>query len=162
MKSLSAAPSKAAETFNLQTFVFYKLKRKLKALFVEHKSLIKFGVVGLTGSIIDIGVLTLLVEVFNLDIVFSNACSVALAIVNNFLLNKLWTFRDTSKNYTEQFFKYATVSFIGWLMNIVLMKLFLWLGWFYLIAKVVIIMIVSGWNYLLNKLWTFKQPDILK
>lgn len=127
--------------------------------FNKYEELLRFSIVGMMGAIIDIGVLTFCVEILKFNIISANCLSVGLAIINNFFLNKYWTFKNKNRELKKQFTKYAIVSIIGWLLNFVLMKLFLWVDVWYLAAKIIIILIVSIWNYALNKLWTFKKNN---
>lgn len=120
---------------------------------------IKFSVVGVSGTIIDYGVLNLLVLVFHLNVYFSSAVSFSLAVVNNFFWNKYWTFRVsnlTGRPY-YQFFQFLSVSVVGLGLNLLIMYLLihffnLWYNW----AKAFAIIVVLFWNFIANKFWTFK------
>jgi putative flippase GtrA len=129
----------------------------IKNQFIKYKRIIKFGIIGLSGTVIDFSVLTLLVELAGFNILIANAISFIFGATNNFVWNKFWTFRNKDRKFRKQFFKYLTVAFIGLIINTALMHLFITLGLHYLIAKVVIAAIVVIWNYNGNKFWTFRQ-----
>lgn len=100
-------------------FVGYLLSR-LKPFFFE---LAKFGLIGVTNTVIDLGL-------FNLFIYFSHVSdgymvsvfksfSVLAAIINSFIWNKYWSFakKDTA-NVGEEFTHFLAISLIGLLMNV--------------------------------------------
>lgn len=136
-----------------------------KNRFFSHKKLIlqfiKFCIVGTLGMIIDIGFLNLLHKVFNLNVYFSATISFILAVINNFLLNRHWTFKGLKmkeKSPPRQFTFFVMVSIIGLGINLGIMWILiesfnLWYNW----AKVIAILIVTLWNFLANKFWTFRE-----
>jgi len=118
---------------------------------------IKYSLVGVTGTIVDLAALYLLVEYAHLDVLFAATISFLFAVVNNFTWNKFWTFKDKSTNYRKQFIKFLIVSCVGLALTLSCMyvlvnMLFIW----YMYAKVITSMIVLIWNFLGNKYWTFR------
>jgi putative flippase GtrA len=65
---------------------------KLKPLFSPR--FIKFGVVGASGIAVNLGFLFLFADVAELHTNLASGLAIELSIVNNFLLNDRWTFRD--------------------------------------------------------------------
>ena len=59
----------------------------------------KFGTVGLLGAGINLGLLTLLVEVFDWYYIFAAAIAIICAGASNFTLNKFFTFDDKKKSH---------------------------------------------------------------
>lgn len=104
------------------------------------------------------GALYLFVNFLNLPILLSTSLSFILAVINNFILNKIWTFKDKSRNYRKQFIKFFIISLIGLALTLVSMYLLVYLAkiW-YILAKLITSAIVLTWNFLANKLWTFKE-----
>ncbi|MFA7662929.1 MAG: GtrA family protein, partial [Patescibacteria group bacterium] len=84
---------------------------------------IKYGLVGTSGAVIDLGLLYLLVEFLNFNPVVAGSISFILAVVNNFYWNKIWTFENTSKDYGKQFGKFLLVSLAGLGLTAILMYL---------------------------------------
>lgn len=124
----------------------------------------KYGVVGVSGTIIDVAALWLLVEFvpfFENRILLAASLSFVLAVVNNFWWNKHWTFQDRSKNYRKQFIKFLIIALIGLLLTNISMYLFVevLLIW-YIFAKLMTSAVVMLWNFLGNKMWTFKAKDL--
>jgi len=130
---------------------------KLKNLIWRHKKIVKFLVVGSSGAVIDFGILALLVELAGWQPLIANLISFSVAMISNFWLNKLWTWRDGSAEYKKQFVKFTITSVVGLAIN----SLFLWLsllvGLHYLIAKIIASIVVAVWNFGINNYWTFSQ-----
>jgi len=128
-------------------------------LIYKHKKIVKFCVVGVIGAVIDFGLLAILVEFGHWPVLIANTCSFIVALVNNFFLNKFWTWRDKSDKHVGQFVKYSLTSGVGLGINTVLMWVSLKIGLYYLLAKFFISIIVAFWNYLVNNFWTFSRKD---
>jgi putative flippase GtrA len=87
-------------------------------------------------------------------------------MLNNFVLNRLWTFPDArQKHVAAQFFQFAAISLVGLGLNDLLVTLLenplgSLLGDVergYLPAKVVATGFVLLWNFGANRLWTFRE-----
>jgi len=137
-----------------QILEFFQVIFMLK--FFKYKKIIKFCVVGISGAIIDFTALICLVELFSVPILIANGFAFSLAVINNFIWNKTWTFRNTEKKYLKQFSQFVIIALIGLSLNILLMHLFVSIGLHYTLAKIIIVFIVGAWNFLTNKYWTFK------
>lgn len=97
------------------------------------KQFIKFGVTGVVGAVVDFSTYNLLTRgigfvasymVLGQTIIVANNISVFLAIISNFLFNKYWTFRDTSKEVAKQWVGYFTLNFFTWVLNQLLVSMF--------------------------------------
>lgn len=124
-----------------------------------YREFLKFSVVGLSGLIVDFGLLILLAEVFQFNVLFANSLSFSAAVVNNFIWNRLWTFPDRAARKYQQLGKFFLVSLVGLGLNIVLMKILIDGGIWYLSAKLIITVIVVLWNFFANKYWTFRATQ---
>jgi putative flippase GtrA len=134
---------------------------------IKNKSLvqfIKFGLVGITGTVIDFGIYNLLLIKFNASPYIATICGFSLGLINNYTLNKIWTFRSKSpnaKHAIRELIKFALVALVGMGINISVMALIINytnLGSSILglnIAKIVIVVCVGLWNYLGAKKWVF-------
>jgi len=100
---------------------------------------------------------------------FSLALAIAVATVNNFTWNRLWTWSDRAhataaqegerlrkRSLLAQLGQYATASWLGILLQY---GLTLWLTHFmhYLLANVIAIVIASVSNFIANDRWTFRH-----
>jgi dolichyl-phosphate beta-glucosyltransferase len=118
----------------------------------------QYAIVGCIGTAIDLGSLYLLVEFLHIPVLISTAVSFSLAVINNFTLNKYWTFKNKSSNIRKQFIKFLIVSIIGLLITEICMSLFVYgLKIWYMTSKLITSGLVLTWNFLANKYWTFKD-----
>ncbi|MCF8319083.1 MAG: GtrA family protein [Sphingobacteriaceae bacterium] len=119
--------------------------------------LLKFALVGITGMGLDFGTTFLLKERAKINKFIANAAGFSIAVVNNFLLNKYWTFDSVNPIVTEQFVKFVIISIIGLGLNSLLLFILLKKikGNFYLV-KLAVIGLVFFWNFSANYLYTFK------
>jgi len=120
------------------------------------KPFVRYGIVGVIGTIIDVVSLYVLVEFFKLPLLVATTVSFLLAVSNNFILNKIWTFKNNSSNYRKLFIKFLLVSIVGLLItNLSMLGQVLVLGIWYIYAKLITSALVLAWNFLGNKYWTF-------
>ena len=119
--------------------------------------LIKFALVGITGMGLDFGTTWLLKEKIKINKFLANAAGFSIAVINNFLLNKYWTFDNQNPIITEQFVKSLVISIVGLGINSLLLFILLKKirGNFYLV-KLAVIGLVFFWNFSANYLYTFK------
>lgn len=118
--------------------------------------LLKFGIVGLSGMVIDFSVTWLCKEKLQLNKYLSNSLGFCSAVINNFLLNRYWTFENTAHPFATQFIKFSLVSLSGLLINNLLLYFFSKYikSNFYLI-KLLVTGLVFFWNFGINLLFTF-------
>jgi putative flippase GtrA len=117
---------------------------------------IKFGLVGLSGMIIDFGSTWLLKEKVKLHPYLANSIGFSLAVVNNFTWNKYWTFQNASTAVSEQFAWFAGISIIGLLLNnLAIYLLTNRLNLHFYLAKVIATGLVMCWNFIANYQFTF-------
>lgn len=117
---------------------------------------LKFGLVGLSGMVIDFGVTWVCKEKLQLNKYISNSLGFCCAVINNFLLNRYWTFEATTLPIAGQFAKFVLVSATGLLINNIL--LYLLVKYFktnFYFLKLIVIGLVFFWNYFANFLFTF-------
>lgn len=120
------------------------------------KPFFKYSIVGTIGTFIDLASLYFFVEYLDIPVIPASVLSFLLAVINNFLLNKSWTFKNRSSNYRKLFIKFLIVSVVGLLLTISSMYILVHvIGIWYMIAKALTSLIVLTWNFLGNKFWTF-------
>lgn len=78
----------------------------------------KFAVVGVINTIIDLGIVNVLILYFDVNSIPANIIGVTAAIVNSYILNKRWTFHDTEKEHVaQQFTIFVLLSIVGIVIN---------------------------------------------
>ncbi len=122
---------------------------------------VKFGLVGLSGVLVNEGLLWLLTENFGLHYLLSDAIAVETAIITNFVLNDIWTFRDRrtpgNKSLLGRGLKFNLVSLGGFGINIAILWSFTEVvGINYLISNLIGIAGATLWNFTINTLWTWR------
>jgi dolichol-phosphate mannosyltransferase len=131
---------------------------KLRWATLPESRLFRFCVVGGTGVVVDMGVLYLLSDPRMLGFGLSRSKLVAaeLALISNFLLNDLWTFRGLSKPgwgpRLRRFIGFNAICLVGIILNVVILNLlFNYAGLNRYVANAIGILCVTGWNYALNR-----------
>ncbi|MBF0559045.1 MAG: GtrA family protein [Nitrospirae bacterium] len=118
----------------------------------------KYAIVGCLGTAIDLASLYVFVDLLQIHLLVAAAISFMLAVINNFILNKYWTFQNRSSNIRKQFIKFLLVSIAGLLLTEICMAFFVYgLRIWYMAAKLITSGLVLTWNFLSNKYWTFKD-----
>ncbi|HVX49478.1 MAG TPA: GtrA family protein, partial [Chitinophagaceae bacterium] len=117
---------------------------------------LKFGLVGATGLVIDFGVTWLCKQKLKQNKFLSNSCGFSLAVTNNYLLNRAWTFSSSHTSFTPAFTKFIIVSIFGLGLNNLLLYFAHSRGRlaFYL-SKGMATAVVLAWNFSANYFFTF-------
>ena len=84
---------------------------------------LKFGIVGASGAVIDFGLTALCKGIFGIPDLLSNAIGFTLAATSNYVLNRIWTWRSTSKKVGVEYAKFFVVSLIGLGLNSLIIPL---------------------------------------
>ena len=139
----------------------------------ETKRFLKFAIVGALGAVIDFAILNVLVLLAGFLPVVANGISFSAAVVQNFLLNRWWTFPESQLHNTRrQMAKFTLVSVAGLGINTIVFQFVdlsmraYWIEWLsdpdlgatisYNFAKLFSIGVVLFWNFSANRLWTYK------
>lgn len=135
---------------------------------------IRFGIVGTIGSIVDFGFLNLFTLVINVPFLVSSVISFSLAVINNFILNRIWTFPGSRKEpIVNQLLQFGLVSVVGLIIRTPLLalleKILIPMAEDYVpnlltptivghnVSLAIAIGVVLLWNYFANRFWTFKN-----
>jgi dolichol-phosphate mannosyltransferase len=132
----------------------------------EFRHLLKFCAVGLSGIVVDLGVLWTLTEVYRTYYLYSAAIAVECAIANNFIWNEFWTFAaNTPRDIgifqrARRFLKFNVICSAGALIHMgILWLLTDFFGLHYLASALAAIGGAFVWNYCLNVNLTWSCPD---
>jgi dolichol-phosphate mannosyltransferase len=142
------------------------LHLSLASLFrrIFSRRFLKFGTVGASGTLVNLGVLYWGQEhVFNA--VQSLALAIFLATVNNFFWNRLWTWADRKqlhhKPWIAQFWQYMLACWVSIALQVIFTNL-LAPHFYYQIANLLAIGMTSVLNFVLNDIWTFGRMKLLR
>jgi dolichol-phosphate mannosyltransferase len=131
----------------------------------EWKKVLKFGLVGLSGVVVNEGVLIYLKEFAGMSNVLAPVISIEISILNNFLWNDIWTFRAhrSESGFNSWWYRLASfqaISAMGSILNFAI-YLFLTEIWamYYPVAMLIGILAGFAWNFTVNRRLTWlKRP----
>jgi putative flippase GtrA len=118
---------------------------------------VKFGIVGISNTLITFAVYTLLLKAFDVWYLAASAIGFILGATNGFLLNRAWTFRGHVGDSLTPV-RWGVVQTCGLALNEGL--LFLWvdgLGVDKLVGQALAIVIVTTVTFIVNRAWTFRM-----
>jgi putative flippase GtrA len=118
--------------------------------------LLKFGVVGGSGYLINLGVFAFLSG--NLGVYHAVAAigAFCVAVTNNFLWNRYWTFGPGEGLAHLQAARFLAVSIGALVINLIVLELLITSsGMSELAAQAIAVAVAIPFNFLGNKLWTF-------
>ena len=129
----------------------------MKKLIIQ---LIKFGIVGAVATVIDLGVLMLLKEIIQLDVLIASAVSFSVSVIANYILSMLFVFRGSESGKAKEFIIFVALSIGGLLLN----QLVMWLGAevmaiHYLWVKVFAMLFVPVYNFVTRKIFLEKKAS---
>ena len=142
-----------------------RLRRKLQ---LPVSRFIRFGIVGLSGVFIDMAVLFLLSDptMVGWNLTRSKILAAETAIINNFVWNDLWTFRDFSKRQRggkatlRRFLKFNLICLVGLTINVLLLNLlFNVFGINRYFANLIAIGLVTIWNFWINLKFSWRSTS---
>lgn len=142
------------------------------------RQLIKYGMVGSVGMVIDMGLFYLLaiklsvqypisayigellggkIPIHVIDADISHIISSIVAITNNFILNSYFTFKVTD-NKLQRFLSFAGIAAVGLVISTTLITLFVGkIKMDEMLAKIIATCIIAAIQFTINKFFTFKQ-----
>jgi putative flippase GtrA len=118
--------------------------------------LAKFCTVGASGYVVNLAVYATLLSL-GLHYLPAAVCSFLVAVTNNYLWNRVWTFRHQRGHLVFQGFRFLLVSTVALAANLAFLSGLVALGVPKLPAQAVAIALVTPWNFVANKLWSFRR-----
>ena len=126
---------------------------------------LKFGTVGASGTVINLGLLYYAQEHLftaiqqpEMRLNLSLALAIFFATVNNFFWNRLWTWADRKHHYDRpiliQFGQYTMACWLSIALQFVLTNMLV-SHFYYQVANLIAIVLTSVLNFVVNDLWTF-------
>ena len=133
--------------------------RAVRALRRPHNwiELAKFSTVGAIGYVVNLTVYTLLLRRADLHYLGAATCSFFVAVTNNYLLNRVWTFRHRRGHFAYQGLRFLVVALLALSANLVVLRFLVALGVGKILAQAVAIVLVTPLNFVGNKLWSFRR-----
>jgi putative flippase GtrA len=120
--------------------------------------LFKFGVVGATGYLVNLAVFAALVEGLDVHHIPAAVGAFLVAVTNNFIWNRHWTFDAAGGHAGQQAWRFFTVSLAGLGVNLVALTLLVDVaGLPELPGQALAVAIAMPVNFVANKMWTFPR-----
>lgn len=140
----------------------------------EIKQFFKFATVGVGGTVTHLGLFNILMLGLHVTPWIANTIGFCTAIMQNFFLNRYWTFpHSRSQPIGKQLGQFYLVSILGLGINLVVFNTvvhFTESFWSSVIANPTLahaitnnfalgcaILVVLFWNFFVNRLWTFRR-----
>jgi putative flippase GtrA len=129
-----------------------------RALRAQHNwvQLAKFSIVGVSGYILNLAVYTALLKGADLHYTAAATCSFVVAVTNNYTWNRLWTFHAQRGHVGWQGLRFLLVALVAYGINLILLSALIGLGVDKVLAQAIAVVLVTPWNFIGNKLWSFR------
>jgi putative flippase GtrA len=119
------------------------------------EQLAKFCAVGATGYLVNLAVYAFLLDVAGLHYLSAAVGSFLVAVTNNYLWNRLWTFRAQRGAVAYQGVRFFVVSTAALLANLAVLEVLVTIGLGEFVSQAIAIVLVTPVNFVGNKLWSF-------
>lgn len=119
--------------------------------------LIRFGAVGASGYVVNLGVFTLLVHAADVKYVLAAVGAYLVAVANNFTWNRIWTFQAQEGHAGFQAARFFLVSLVAFGFQLAILALLV--SGFdapEVPAQAFAIAMATPLNFIGNKLWSFR------
>lgn len=155
-RSSGRSKMKARQQIEYLRHIFNLMRRK-----GELVRLLKFVGVGLSGVVVNEGILWSLTEFAGLRYYFSSLIGIEASIISNFIFNDIFTFSDRhtgkSTSFLQRLVKFNVTCAAGAAIQFgILLLLTEVAGLNYLLSNLIGIMVAFAWNYVLSLIWTWK------
>jgi dolichol-phosphate mannosyltransferase len=130
--------------------------------------LLQFGLVGVSGYVINLTVFAVLTgaglffregsDGLGLHYIPAAVIAFCVAVTNNFLWNRHWTFSARHGHAGFQAARFFTVSVLALGVNLAVLELLIRAGMAELAAQALAVAVAMPFNFVGNKIWTFDEP----
>jgi len=121
------------------------------------RQFIKFSIVGLSNTLIDIGIFQALIAYTPIYYVVANIISFLFGVLNSYIWNRVWTFKSPNKKIGKEFTRFVIISMVGLALNTLFLVVFMEVFDFpSFLGKVLATILVLIWNFFMSKFWAFE------
>ena len=118
--------------------------------------LVRFGAVGASGYVVNLAVFAACVHLLGIDYRVSAVIAWAISVLNNFLLNRHWTFDAKQDHPARQAIRFFTVSLIAFGFTYVVLVVLVDAGVMKVLAQAIAIAAGTPLSFVGQKLWSFR------
>jgi putative flippase GtrA len=116
----------------------------------------RFGAVGVSGYVVNLAVFAACVHLLGIDYHLSAVISWAVSVLNNFWLNRHWTFSAKQDHPVRQAVRFFAVSLVAFGFTYVVLVLLVDAGMMKVAAQAIAIVAGMPLSFIGQKLWSFK------
>jgi putative flippase GtrA len=120
------------------------------------EQLVKFCVVGASGYVVNLLVYVALLNGADFHYRTAATGSFLVAVTNNYIWNRFWTFRQRRGHFGYQGLRFLVVSVLVYLGNLAILTALVELGVGKILSQAIAIVLVTPLNFVGNKLWSFR------
>lgn len=123
-------------------------------------SFIKYALVGVVGLVVDMGLFYLFHEILAINYIASNIMSSSLAVINNFILNSIFTFKVKDK-LLYRFISFYSIALAGMALSSGMLAVMIdGFQMNSMVSKAISVFFVAMIQYYVNKKLTFSERSI--
>lgn len=119
--------------------------------------LLQFGVVGGSGYVVNLVVFWLFNHPIGIDYRVASIVAFLVAVANNFLINRKWTFDGHHGSMRMQALRFFVVSVSVFVVTWVLLQVLVGAGLAEIVAQAISVALGTPLNFVGNKLWSFSK-----
>ena len=120
--------------------------------------LVRFAAVGASGYVVNLATYTLCLHVVGLHYLAAGSVAFVVAVTNNFVWNRHWTFRARDGHAGFQAARFFAVSVAAFLFSLGMLEVLVGgLGVDKVLAQAIAIVTATPLNFVGNKLWSFRD-----
>jgi dolichol-phosphate mannosyltransferase len=119
--------------------------------------LAKFSAVGASGYVVNLAVYATLLKLAGFHYLGAAVGSFLVAVSNNYLWNRLWTFRHQRGHVAYQGLRFLVVALVALAANELILAALVAAGLGKVVAQAIAIALVTPINFVGNKLWSFRR-----
>jgi len=135
----------------------------LKKLIVEQSNHIgiqffRYGFVAVAAFAVDFGLLFVFTHDLHIYYLISATLSFLISLILNYYLSTLWVFSHSHRKRVVEITAFLVINLIGLLLNMLIIWFFTSIaGIYYLLSKLIAVVIVFFWSFLARRYFIFKQ-----
>lgn len=117
--------------------------------------LVRFLVVGTSGYVVNLAIFSIAL-LLGAHYIPAAILAFIVAWMNNFMLNRYWTFRAHAEAMVGQGARYLAVSVVALITNLIILQLLVDAGLGETLSQAIAIVLVTPLSYLLSRRWSFR------
>jgi putative flippase GtrA len=138
----------------------YSCRNNILNLYEKYKTFSNFLIVGCINTGVDFVTFSILFSFFHIDMLICQAFGYSVGIVNSFIMNKIFTFKEKGRKggIVSQAVRFISVNAVSLGISLITLKILndnLYMNVY--VSKVIITVIAQGINYFGYKLWVFSS-----